>query len=67
MVKSKKVAKVDLSHCVACGVCMMVCPKGAVYIERGGNSEVDEEMCIGCGKCEKNCPTGAIKTEFRTV
>lgn len=62
---SKKVAIVDLSHCVACGVCLSVCPKGAVSIDRGCNSEVNEQLCVGCGKCEKHCPAGAITTKWR--
>lgn len=67
---SKYKAEVETDHCVACGVCgvcMKVCPKGAITIYKGCYSLVDENKCIGCGKCEKACPAGAIHKVLRAV
>ncbi|WP_349772755.1 4Fe-4S binding protein [Lacrimispora xylanisolvens] len=33
--KNKRYAVVDETHCVACGSCMKVCPKGAITIPCG--------------------------------
>ncbi len=65
MVKSKYIAEIEFCRCVACSICVDVCPKGAILIERGGNSEVDPEYCIGCGKCKITCPAHAIIMKIR--
>ena len=51
--------------CVACGVCVKVCPKDAISIYKGCYAVVDEEQCIGCGICEKNCPAGVMHKVLR--
>ncbi|WP_027430147.1 4Fe-4S binding protein [Lachnospira multipara] len=61
MVKRK--AKVDVSHCVACGVCQKQCPRGAISIFRGCYSVVDMAKCVGCGICAKVCPADTISIE----
>ena len=50
-------------HCVACGTCMKVCPKSAIYINKGVVAIIDEEKCVGCGKCTKVCPAWLIQLE----
>lgn len=61
----KKLAFVDQKHCVACGVCMKVCPKGALSVYRGCYAVVDGGKCVGCGLCAKACPAGLIETRER--
>ena len=56
----KKVAVVDRRVCVACGVCVKTCLKGALQISRGCFAVVAEEKCVGCGLCGKACPAGCI-------
>ena len=53
---SKKLAAVDKTRCVACGVCENTCPLGAVKVCRGCYAAVEAERCVGCGKCAKLCP-----------
>lgn len=46
--------------CSGCGLCLAVCPKGCIRMER--NSEgffypvIDEAQCVKCHKCETLCP-----------
>ncbi|WP_041139157.1 4Fe-4S binding protein [Beduini massiliensis] len=62
---SKYIAVVG-KRCVACGVCMNVCPKHAIKVENGIKAVVDKSLCIGCGICVKMCPAGIIdKAERR--
>ncbi|MCR5669696.1 MAG: 4Fe-4S binding protein [Butyrivibrio sp.] len=51
----------DIKRCVACGVCALQCPRGAIEIFRGCYAVVNAEKCVGCGICEKACPAGSIK------
>ena len=62
---SKKLAVVDRTQCVACGVCEKTCPLGAVKVRRGCYAAVEVERCVGCGKCAKLCPVGCIEVKVR--
>jgi NADPH-dependent glutamate synthase beta subunit-like oxidoreductase/NAD-dependent dihydropyrimidine dehydrogenase PreA subunit len=48
--------------CRDCGVCITICPQGAISKTEGGESEfemvVDANKCIGCGFCVGACPCG---------
>ncbi|MBO7251226.1 MAG: 4Fe-4S binding protein [Oscillospiraceae bacterium] len=59
----KKIAAVDKKRCVACGACVQVCPKAAIFIDRGCWAVVDDSRCVGCGLCGKNCPAGCISRQ----
>ena len=50
----------EQNRCVACGVCVKVCPKDAISIYKGCQAQIDEEKGIGCGICENICPAGVI-------
>ena len=62
---SKKFAQVDRNFCVACGSCVKVCPREAIFVWRGGTAAVEALRCVGCGKCARECPAGAITLEER--
>ena len=62
----KRKAVPDQKICVACGVCLKVCPKGALSIYRGCFAQVEEEKCVGCGLCAKACPAGCIAITERS-
>ena len=62
----KKIAVIDQTVCVACGVCTKACPREAVSIYRGCYAVVDGKKCVGCGLCAKACPAGCISTAERS-
>jgi heterodisulfide reductase subunit A len=53
------VSRIDTGLCSGCGVCLAVCPYGA--ISRGDNNlaVVNEALCKGCGLCAACCRSGA--------
>ncbi|NLL39804.1 MAG: 4Fe-4S binding protein [Clostridiales bacterium] len=58
--KHLKRAEVNKSHCVACGCCVPMCPRGAIYIKSGVHAEVNNRLCTGCGICSRECPASLI-------
>ena len=61
----KKIASVDTKICVACGVCVKACRKGAVAVYKGCYAKIDAAKCVGCGLCARACPAGCIETRER--
>ena len=57
---------VKSKDCVACGVCLKICPFDAISSHYGIRSVVDRSICVGCGKCKKACPAGIISIEEAT-
>jgi heterodisulfide reductase subunit A len=56
------VAWVDEALCSGCGVCEVLCPYGAIAVNRDkGVSAVNEALCKGCGTCCAACPSGAVQ------
>jgi heterodisulfide reductase subunit A len=56
-------AEVLPMRCVACGLCVEVCPAGAVeMVEARGRrqAEINPALCKGCGLCVAGCRGGAI-------
>lgn len=52
-------------RCVHCGICSLVCPTAAFYIEsRTQRVELEPARCMGCEECVKMCPYNAIKVSF---
>ena len=64
--KAKIKARVDLSACTGCEVCIAVCPV-PTCIEKFGEDPasfgvyVNYDICIGCQLCAKDCPWETIK------
>ncbi|MEN6440256.1 MAG: FAD-dependent oxidoreductase [Syntrophobacter sp.] len=55
------VAHVDPGRCVACLVCVRVCPYNIPRIGEEQVSEINEALCQGCGTCVSECPVRAIQ------
>ena len=62
----KKLAVPDRKICVACGVCMNACLKGAISIYKGCYAVTDEAKCVGCGLCARACPAGCMEIRERS-
>lgn len=47
------------SPCTGCGLCLSVCPHGAIKMAENAegflHAEVDAACCVGCKACEKMC------------
>ena len=64
----------DKNKCTGCGICMEICPKEAIEVQKSLKTEerktahptirIIKEKCHYCGMCEALCPFGALKTEI---
>ncbi|MBR0429103.1 MAG: 4Fe-4S binding protein [Lachnospiraceae bacterium] len=57
---AKRRANPRRRDCVACGVCVLQCPRDAIRVHRGCYAVVDAALCVGCGLCGQACPADAI-------
>ena len=46
--------------CIGCGVCLKVCPSGALFRGEDGRIERDNKKCTLCMKCVKHCYAKAM-------
>jgi pyruvate formate lyase activating enzyme len=48
----------DSRHCVGCGLCEKICPRGAIAL--CGHPRIMRNRCDCCLKCAEECPSRAI-------
>jgi len=53
------VVYVDEAHCTGCGLCVDVCPTGAISVVNGV-AQVEQSLCQECDACLSACPNGAL-------
>jgi len=50
-------------RCTHCGACTVICPTGALYLQRPEMIvHFDENKCVACEHCLKACPAKAMET-----
>jgi dihydroorotate dehydrogenase (fumarate) len=55
----KYVFSIDAEKCILCGICVRVCPYGAIR-KANNKIEIDNTICDNCGLCYTICPHDAI-------
>jgi len=50
---------VDVDRCSGCGVCVDVCPSGAMSVQ-DGKASINQALCTHCEACFHACPEQAI-------
>lgn len=53
-------AYVNTGKCTGCGICVDICPVGAIELREG--KAIISDDCIACGQCVSECPSNAILT-----
>ncbi len=59
--------RVDPQKCRGCGLCVTVCPCGALVLADNVVTVVETEDCGWCTECEAVCPNKAIACPFEIV
>ena len=57
---------VNEEMCVGCGVCVDVCPVGAITVEQDV-AHINDAECIRCGRCHDACPEEAVRHDSEHI
>ena len=58
---SKKNGSYIMKACDQCGLCLDLCPVGALTRKKNGVVWLDKKICIGCQACVGFCPTNSMR------
>src|SRR5215472_18289778 len=48
---------IDMTYCIGCAACTMICPEGDVLVMLGGKAVIaNGHKCIGHSLCAESCP-----------
>lgn len=61
------VPQIDASRCTGCGLCVTVCPTGALAMQGRVAVVSRADRCEYRGECERICPTFAITRPFKFI
>ncbi len=63
----KKNDSYQMHICDQRGLCLDMCPVGALYRRKNGVVWIDVKTCIGCQACVGFCPIGAMRKTDRRI
>jgi len=58
---TKQKGKYKMNVCDQRGLCLDMCPVGALYRRKNGIIWLDKDTCIGCQACVGFCPTNSMR------
>ena len=58
---TKKNSHYIMKACDQCGLCIDICPVGALTRKKNGVVLLDKKICIGCQSCVGFCPTNSMR------
>jgi len=64
--KTRKMPWISKEKCIGCGVCVKICPAGAISMKEG-KAEINMENCIRCGKCHDVCSYEAVRHDGERI
>ena len=60
-----KAHHIKRSWCKGCGICVSLCPKGVLELDKEQKAvPANASKCVGCKTCERMCPDLAIAIEL---
>ncbi len=59
--------KIDKEKCIACELCVRVCPNGVLAMVHHLPVVSNPEVCSYSGHCQEICPTEAISLTYEII